>query len=493
MVSRSFVRKLGFSRWDNGQVADARLEPYRQQGNARSAIVFVHGFGGEAAKTWGDPPSPERSLPAFPALLAAESPLQEYDIYSVGYDTGLAPDIRGIWSSDPSIPVLAKYLITKASQAPLSYYEGLVFLSHSMGGLVVQRALVDDHELSNRVTHLFFFGTPSGGLQKASLGTWFKKQVGDMAKGSEFIASLRSAWSDQFTPPPFGLFVSAGTRDDFVPPSSSLGPFPDEYCLVVSGSHSEIVKPADASSMSVRVVVEGIQGDAPPGGPWNPARVALQKQQFTRVVSQLLPHADDLDADHAVILALALDSLEKRNQAIEVLENNTDTTDVLGTLSGRYKRQWLEDGTKAAAERTLDLYSVAFEKSVSTDDHHQAYYHAINLAFMELAYRKNRSAARKMGMHALRHCDLADFDPTKEKWRQATIGEAQLYRSDLPAALDAYRAAVGEEPSPREMESAYVQACGVIELMGHDGAGQRLRRGGRLIRTQLDQIFRRPE
>jgi hypothetical protein len=51
-----------------------------------------------------------------------------------------------------------------------------------MGGLAVQRALLDDKGLRNRTSHLFLFGTPCGGLIKASLVRVLNPQLRDMAR-----------------------------------------------------------------------------------------------------------------------------------------------------------------------------------------------------------------------------------------------------------------------------------------------------------------------
>ena len=71
------------------------IKALRKHG-AKNAIVFVHGFGGDPSITWG----------SFPDFLKATPSLDEWDIYSLGYSTKLAPDFRGIWSGNPSIDIL---------------------------------------------------------------------------------------------------------------------------------------------------------------------------------------------------------------------------------------------------------------------------------------------------------------------------------------------------------------------------------------------------
>ena len=46
-------------------------------------------------------------------------------------------------------------------ETELAGYERLVLVAHSLGGLVIQRALLDDQELLQKVKRVFLFATPS--------------------------------------------------------------------------------------------------------------------------------------------------------------------------------------------------------------------------------------------------------------------------------------------------------------------------------------------
>src|SRR6185312_12806079 len=85
------------------------------------------------------------------------------------------------------------------------------------------------------IGYVVLFGTPSKGLVKAVVGGLLKRQLADMSPWSWFILSLRYKWKVRFRrDPPFALRVVAGDRDEFVPPRSSLRPFPDAVCRVRS-------------------------------------------------------------------------------------------------------------------------------------------------------------------------------------------------------------------------------------------------------------------
>ena len=158
----------------------------------KQAILFVHGFHGDPQHTFG----------MLPAFLAGDPRLFNWDIHCYGYPTGLAPDISGVWAADPNLTTLAGHLDTLLALDKFRRYTHLALVAHSMGGLIVQRALLDGG-FADRTSHVVLFGTPSNGLRKAGLARWFKRQVAQWKptdrlyrltdNGSESFIT-RSAW-----------------------------------------------------------------------------------------------------------------------------------------------------------------------------------------------------------------------------------------------------------------------------------------------------------
>jgi pimeloyl-ACP methyl ester carboxylesterase len=130
------------------------------------ALVMVHGFNGNSHDTFG----------LLPAFLAGNPSLYGWDIHAFGYPTSLKPDISGVWTADPDLTALAGYLATAIDMLGFARYQQLCLIAHSMGGLIVQRAVLDGG-FGRRLSHLFLFGTPSNGLRKARLGRLFKRQA----------------------------------------------------------------------------------------------------------------------------------------------------------------------------------------------------------------------------------------------------------------------------------------------------------------------------
>ncbi len=450
-----------------GATEQAELVAHRARDDAEAAVVLVHGFSWYPAKTWG----------ALPDLLTDDRALDGWDVVSIGYNTGIAPDVRGVWAADPDIAALATFLRSRLSVPPLDRYRSLALVGHSMGGLVIQRALVDDPDLAARTSHVLCFGTPSGGLAKASWARFLKSQIRDMGRGSPFLDDVRSRWDEQYgRERPFALFAVAGDRDEFVPASSSLGPFPSETHVIVPGNHLEIVQVSSRDELPFQTLRRALIGEAAPAGPWNAARVAVEQRDFQRAISLLEPHADELDDRHIVELALALDATDRRDRALEVLDAHAATgTDVLGVLAGRHKRSWLAEGRRDDARAAIELYRRGFDAAEEVGDADQAMYHGINLAFLLLAHEGDRRGAEEVADAVTRH--TADAKPGP--WRLASEGDAHLLLGDADDALDSYRAVVDEHPPPRDLESVYRQASRLAAEVGR-----------RDVADELTRIFR---
>jgi hypothetical protein len=424
---------------------------------AEAAVVFIHGFSGAAAATWT----------GFIELLLEDPQLANWDVLSIGYATSLRVDVPRIWAADPDLGMCALGLRTRFSLAPLNRYRALVLAAHSMGGLVAQRAVLDDKTLSIRLVQLFLFGTPSAGLAKATLGALMKKQLRDMAPGGPFITNLRRDWTERFGEAPgFILHVISGERDVFVPPSSSLGPFPPHSHIGIPGNHLEIVRPDGPEHVGLQIMKQALSsGGRRTTSIIDGAKLAAELGHFNVVVATLYPQAGELDDSALVALALALEETGRGRQALDVLERHhrrvRTSIDALGVLAGRLKRRWLNERRLRDFQRARSLYERGLAQAEAGSDSEQAYYHAINIAFLDLMALPEASAIRDpikaMAQRALGHCNQTP----PSAWRHATEGEAALFLEDLDGATKFYRAAIELTQSPRELDSMYSQAVRV--------------------------------
>jgi pimeloyl-ACP methyl ester carboxylesterase len=431
------------------------IEHRNQRKNA--AVVFVHGFTGKPENTWTD----------FAVFLSAEKAADGWDLFSVGYSTNLRIDLAGIWSADPDLEMVATLLHTTTSLRPLNHYEALAIIAHSMGGLAVQRALLDHADLTARAQNVILFGTPSGGLTKAGLLWRLKRQLRDMVKGGEFVTKLRKDWSARFTlHTPFQFTVVAGENDEFVPYESSLAPFDKSVHAVVAGNHLEIIRPRERNHRGVQLVVNRLSGGAAQIGPWDGARLAVEGREFQKAIDLFEPHQNQLDDTAAVQLAIALEKSGRQNDAIDLLRSRgKPTTDAMGTLAGRLKRRWLRERREDDATRAIELYSQAYGLSEKSDPM-QAYYSAINIAFMKLVFNVSLPDAQIWARRALEHCSTAaKTEISPDAWRFATEGEANLLLGNFPQALQLYRESIATQPDPWQLESMYMQALEVARQL----------------------------
>lgn len=424
-----------------------------RKSNSEKAIIFLHGFSGKRDETWGQ-------FPGFIGTLVTG-----WDIYTLGYATSFQPDVGGIWSADPDLPILAKLFKTQMIISPLNQYQKFTFIAHSMGGLIIQKAIIDDENLNKRVENFLMFGTPSGGLRKASWLKFWKRQFRNMGKNSPFMIELRSQWDKIINgTPSFCLKVIAGTNDQFVNPESSLGPFDEKFHYVVPGNHLDIVKPHTTATESVRLVVSvlknGCQGIPPIKEPYR-----LAAERPTENILQTIDlSAKDMTETEVVDAALALDRAGKRNESMELLHRFSSLgTDIQGTLAGRIKRLWLEDETIEHAQHAMSLYKDALKKALDQQNHDQIYYHSVNIAFIAFVAYKDKKIAQEMALLAIDNCTLAKAS----YWNTATQAEANLYLENYERAIKLYEQAtieLGSEPKWK-LDSTGMQAAVVASKL----------------------------
>ena len=171
------------------------------------AIVFVHGFTGDVEKTWGN----------IPEFLNQQPELAGWDLVGFGYESKRRFDIVNLWSADASLEEISTKLDTALDGRPR--YEKIALVAHSMGGLIVQRALVKYSKLRARVSpshpvrdaqpragqgHAGFVAQAADPEHERERSVRRKPSRGmDQARcGEEAAAAPRVAGeSDQFVPP----------------------------------------------------------------------------------------------------------------------------------------------------------------------------------------------------------------------------------------------------------------------------------------------------
>jgi pimeloyl-ACP methyl ester carboxylesterase len=132
----------------------------REAGHDR-VLVFVHGFLGNAEDTWLSPPNTY-----WPELLTHDRDFNDTDIYVAKYDTSVGNRM----DIDELVISLNQRLI---SDRVFSTHRAIVFVCHSMGGLITQRLLLMNREYAPQVQGIFFYATPQTGAQIAQVASLF--------------------------------------------------------------------------------------------------------------------------------------------------------------------------------------------------------------------------------------------------------------------------------------------------------------------------------
>ncbi|MFL6634546.1 MAG: esterase/lipase family protein [Massilia sp.] len=130
----------------------------------RIAVVFVHGIFGSTRGTWTN----DNGESFFSLLKKDETLGPQVDTYAFGFKSSMMQS--GSLDIREAAIKLQRYLETDQ----VMRHDAVVFVGHSMGGLVVMRYLANnldkDAALAARVPLILLFGTPMEGAQIASLG-----------------------------------------------------------------------------------------------------------------------------------------------------------------------------------------------------------------------------------------------------------------------------------------------------------------------------------
>ncbi|MED1171401.1 NACHT domain-containing protein [Bacillus inaquosorum] len=102
-----------------------------------SAIIFVHGLQGDPYKTWT-----KKGCNSLPEMFTEDEKYNDFDVYTFGYNTGFI-------FKRHEFKDIADLLYTEI-EAKLSNYIALSFITHSMGGIVVQSMLREQVERKNK-------------------------------------------------------------------------------------------------------------------------------------------------------------------------------------------------------------------------------------------------------------------------------------------------------------------------------------------------------
>jgi pimeloyl-ACP methyl ester carboxylesterase len=249
----------------------------RVSGPRDRAIVFVHGFTGTAADTW----KAKDARHSFSELIESDPNFADHDVLLFQYKS---KDLR-----PPSIPNIAGQLAFVLSDLK---YQRIIFIAHSMGGLVVMEAILQclERGAAGQIAGLLLYGVPMNGVEWAKYAqlvlkgaglvyphfAWLEglvtgnKQVSALTKDSEFIEKLTGKWvrrvlnggdpsiaADQRIA--FPVRVVSGNDDWVVKESSARGLYGELDWINVDEDHRSLVKPTDRSAFTYQIATRFLQ------------------------------------------------------------------------------------------------------------------------------------------------------------------------------------------------------------------------------------------
>ncbi|MFT4121936.1 esterase/lipase family protein [Bradyrhizobium sp.] len=252
-------------------VVKDHLIRYSRTGHQNTrCVVFVHGVTGDIVTTWRS----NGADAGFVELILQDDELQDYDVYAFGYRTSY---LRGAPIDNAAIQ-----LAGALSQLPHAY-DSIVFIAHSMGGLVCMKYIVDEVQRANRpppVSGLLLYGTPTTGsdliniaklvgfgiglkvpLVRGAINLFLRgqRQLADLATGSEFLTRLHDQWAFRIVngghesagPQRMWLAVRAVTGEDdiAVNEASGKGFYGAIDWKPLSYGHIQLVKPAEPNDV----------------------------------------------------------------------------------------------------------------------------------------------------------------------------------------------------------------------------------------------------
>jgi pimeloyl-ACP methyl ester carboxylesterase len=172
-------------------------------------IVFVHGFTGDPLATWTN-----ESGASWADLIKQDEQLRDFTVWVHHYDTPFLERTLTIEETG------TRFLRQLKDEGVFDKFQEIYFIAHSMGGLVVKRALVDLNRESQadklgKVKSALFLSTPAQGTSLAQSAALLSlnPQLRDMepANLNSYLQSIENQWQN--------LMRDRGNRS-----------FPKSYC-----------------------------------------------------------------------------------------------------------------------------------------------------------------------------------------------------------------------------------------------------------------------
>ena len=216
--------------------------------HAQRVIVFVHGIFGDGDSTWRN-----ANQTYFPDLVANDEAFEHADVWVHDFPSA---KLRRGYSIDELAENLHDYLV---DDNVFSNHEEVIFVGHSMGGLVIRDYLLMYRPPAASVPMIFFYSTPTTGSDLANLASFVSRnpQLVDMRKmssdASTFVDTLQSLWTNSDyvrKTTSYCAYEKLPTHGFQIVERESATNLCNAPLTPILTDHIDIVKPADQRSPS---------------------------------------------------------------------------------------------------------------------------------------------------------------------------------------------------------------------------------------------------
>ncbi len=219
--------------------------------------MFVHGIFGDTRGTW----TRENGSSFFDFVHNLPDLGSKLDIYAFGFSSHMLAD------GSLKIGEAAKKLDDFLEVDGVTKYDVVVFVAHSMGGLITMRELITNDKLRAKVPLLVFYATPHEGSQITTIGEHLLNNPALQqmlpVDANDYLQQINDDWKKVADATPHPAVICAYEKKPVhgilvVPWSSSTRNCTESASAIEDSDHLSIVKPDNARHPSVIVLTKAL-------------------------------------------------------------------------------------------------------------------------------------------------------------------------------------------------------------------------------------------
>lgn len=383
----------------------------------KDLILFVHGFTG-GSETWSN-----TNKSSFHDLLLSDPSINaRFDIACFEYYTKLF----NLFSTTSNIAAFIDRIIRKKSfklkkntsveeiantlrtdiQYHLQFYDNIIIVAHSMGGLVVKTAITQymTEGSPSKIQLFISLAVPHNGATLATFGQLVSNniQIGDLAPFTQFMSEVNDVWLKSNSRPATKYVY--GTYDVIVSKASAVPADKEKSDIIsVEEDHNSICKPADRNTTIFKAVRDTILA-------FNPyvSADSLEHQSLTD---------DGLYEDEIFVLKLLIADIQAPSikDAKELFLNAEYMRKVFSNEADRKKVEHLYEKVRGIYKDSYNkfLHDGIANSGLLLSDVHEKISQQDKLA-LECAARSVHAAHKKGMLHQMANQETRDIWWTKK-------------------------------------------------------------------------------